>query len=111
MNQMPLGVIIGMPGAGKTRVGREVANLMHIPFIDTDAEIEQEIGMSVAKYFQSHSQEEFRVIEAKIVRNAIEGPTACSGIVSLGGGAPTDESTQEVSEEEAVEDEKSAIEE
>lgn len=93
---MPLGVIIGMPGAGKTRVGREVANLMHIPFIDTDAEIEQEIGMSVAKYFQSHSQEEFRVIEAKIVRNAIEGPTACSGIVSLGGGAPTDESTQEV---------------
>ena len=93
---MPLAVIIGMPGAGKTRVGREVANLMHIPFIDTDAEIEQEIGMSVAKYFQSHSQEEFRVIEAKIVRNAIEGPTACSGIVSLGGGAPTDESTQEV---------------
>lgn len=93
---MPLGVIIGMPGAGKTRVGREVANLMHIPFIDTDAEIEQEIGMSVAKYFQSHSQEEFRVIEAKIVRNAIEGSTACSGIVSLGGGAPTDESTQEV---------------
>lgn len=93
---MPLAVIIGMPGAGKTRVGREVANLMHIPFIDTDAAIEQEIGMSVAKYFQSHSQEEFRVIEAKIVRNAIEGSTACSGIVSLGGGAPTDESTQEV---------------
>lgn len=92
----PLAVIIGMPAAGKTRVGREVANIMHVPFLDTDIVIEEKIEMSVSQYFEQYGQDAFRKVEAQVVRDAIEGDNACTGIVSLGGGAPMNESTQNV---------------
>lgn len=43
----PVAVIIGMMGAGKTRVGKEVAQMMNLPFADADNEIEHDAGMRI----------------------------------------------------------------
>ena len=51
MPTRPVAVIIGMMGAGKTRVGKEVAQLMSLPFADADVEIEHEVGMRIPEYF------------------------------------------------------------
>ena len=45
MTARPRAVIIGMMGAGKTRVGKEVAHMLRLPFADADVEIEREVGM------------------------------------------------------------------
>ncbi|RIY18614.1 3-dehydroquinate synthase, partial [Gardnerella vaginalis] len=55
--QMPLAVIIGMPAAGKTRVGKELAHILNVPFIDTDDLIEQKINMPIAQYFKDFGEE------------------------------------------------------
>ena len=96
---VPLAVIIGMPAAGKSRVGREVAHIMHLPFYDTDAIIEQNIDMPIPQYFEQYGQEAFRQIEARTVKDVIFGSNAEKSIVSLGGGAPIREETQEVLQE------------
>ena len=48
----PVAVIIGMMGAGKTRVGKEVAQMMNLPFADADNEIEHDAGMRIPEYFE-----------------------------------------------------------
>ncbi len=97
--KIPLAVIIGMPAAGKSRVGREVANIMNMPFCDTDAIIESEVAMPIPQYFEQYGQEAFRDVEARIVKSVILGNQAEEGIVSLGGGAPLRQETQEVLQE------------
>ncbi|MCH4208604.1 bifunctional shikimate kinase/3-dehydroquinate synthase [Bifidobacterium sp.] len=81
----PLAVIIGMPGAGKTRVGRQAAALLGAPFIDADQRIEDEIGMGIAQYFERHGETAFRSVEASLIQGLLED---YDGILSLGGGAP-----------------------
>ena len=69
----PIAVIIGMPAAGKTRVGSETAKIMQVPFADSDEIIEQTIGTSISNYFNNRGQKAFRDIEARIVRALVEG--------------------------------------
>ena len=52
MTARPRAVIIGMMGAGKTRVGKEVAHMLRLPFADADVEIEREVGMKIPSYFE-----------------------------------------------------------
>ena len=87
----PVAVLIGAPGAGKSTVGRRVAERLKIPFVDTDALIEEESGMSVADMFVELGEPEFRVREEEVVRRALEEQT---GIVALGGGAILSELTR-----------------
>ncbi|MFU0560356.1 bifunctional shikimate kinase/3-dehydroquinate synthase [Gardnerella vaginalis] len=96
-SQIPLAVIIGMPAAGKTRVGKELAHILNVPFIDTDDLIEQKINMPISQYFKAFGEESFRDIEAQIVRDAIFANFEQSApIVALGGGAPMRKETQGV---------------
>ena len=95
--QIPLAVIIGMPAAGKTRVGKELAHILNAPFIDTDELIEQEINMPISQYFKDFGEGAFRDIEAQIVRDAIfSNSNQSAPIIALGGGAPMRPQTQEV---------------
>lgn len=105
MSMLPLAVLIGMPAAGKTRLGREVAHLLDVPFADTDALIEQAIGMSISQYFREYGQDAFRQVEARIIRDLLDPHTThCNdgtpgmngGILALGGGAPMTLSTRQV---------------
>jgi shikimate kinase/3-dehydroquinate synthase len=77
-------------GAGKTRLGRELARLTQRPFVDTDAEIERRFG-PIPQLFE-RGEAEFRRLEEQVVAEALAGPTA---VIALGGGAVLSETTQE----------------
>lgn len=82
-------VLIGAPGAGKTRAGKRVARLLGLPFIDTDKRIVAEHG-PIAALFAEHGEPRFRALERAAVAAALrEG-----AVVSLGGGAVLDPDTR-----------------
>lgn len=78
-------VLIGLPGAGKTSAGQYVARLFSWPFIDSDAEIEVAVGMSIKDYFSKAGERAFRDKETVVLKEltARQGPY----ILSTGGGA------------------------
>ena len=77
-------------GAGKTRLGRELARLTQRPFVDTDEEIESRFG-PIGQLFE-RGEAEFRRIEEEVVAQTLAGPTS---VIALGGGAVLSEATQE----------------
>jgi shikimate kinase/3-dehydroquinate synthase len=75
--------LIGFMGAGKTTVGREVADRIHRPFVDLDREIEKRNG-PIPEIFEQRGEEEFRRLEEQALAEALAGPDA---VLALGGGA------------------------
>lgn len=86
-------VLIGPPGAGKSTIGRLLAQRWDAEIVDTDALIEQEQGRTISDIFVEDGEATFRVLEADAVRRAVTGTDA---VVALGGGAPMQESVQQV---------------
>ena len=82
-------MLIGAPGAGKTRIGKRIARRLEVPFIDTDKRIVAEHG-PIAEIFAAHGESRFRQIEREHVQRAL-GERA---VVALGGGAVLDADTQ-----------------
>jgi len=78
----PLAVFIGPPAAGKTRLGKRVARILSVPFIDTDKRIVAEHG-AIPEIFAEHGEPVFRRWEAQAVSRAMQE----RAIVALGGGA------------------------
>ena len=81
----PRAVLVGMPGSGKSTIGRRLAKALNVPLLDTDAKIVETAGRSIAEIFVE-GEPEFRRIEADVVRAAL---AEHEGVVSLGGGAIT----------------------
>lgn len=77
-------VLVGIPGAGKSSIGRELAKQLDVPFIDTDRVVEMQAGKSVAEIFVQDGEASFRELEEAAVLQSLEHPTA---VVSLGGGS------------------------
>jgi shikimate kinase len=78
--------LVGMPGAGKSTVGRELAGRLGVPFLDLDAEIEREAGAAVADIFRDEGEASFRALEAAaLVKGSMHDPAviACGGGVVL----------------------------
>jgi shikimate kinase len=78
--------LVGMPGAGKSVVGRELGGRLGVPFIDLDTEIEKEAGASVAEIFRTEGEAAFRAMEAAALTKAsMQDPAvvACGGGVVL----------------------------
>lgn len=87
----PRVVIVGAPGAGKSTVGRRVAEQLDVPFADSDALVEKRAGKPVSDIFISDGEAEFRRLEREEISRALSDFT---GVLSLGGGAIVDESTR-----------------
>jgi len=77
--------LVGARGAGKTSVGRILAERLGAPFLDTDAEIEKRSGCTIAELFEAGA---FRIWEREVVADAMGRPR---GVIALGGGAVLDE--------------------
>ncbi len=86
----PVLVLVGAPGAGKSSIGRRVANRLNVSFVDTDQLIENSAGMSVSDIFVTLGEAEFRRIEQETVAAALREQI---GVVALGGGAVMNEGT------------------
>lgn len=82
----PRAVLIGMPGSGKSTIGRRLAKAMKLELLDTDARIVEVEGRSIPEIFAADGEAGFRKIEERVVREALESH---DGILSLGGGAIT----------------------
>jgi shikimate kinase len=86
----PSVVLVGPMGAGKTKVGRRVARLLGVDFVDTDKTIVAEHG-PITQIFEQHGEPAFRALERAAVVDALAG----DGVVSLGGGAVLDPATRD----------------
>ena len=85
-------VLVGMMGAGKTSIGRRLANLLHLPFLDADAEIEKAANLSIPEIFAKHGEADFREGEKRVVARLLgSGPA----VLATGGGAYMNEETRE----------------
>jgi shikimate kinase len=82
----PKAVLVGLPGSGKSTIGRRLAKALGVGLLDTDAAIEQQTGRSIADIFATDGEPEFRRIEEQVVRAALADH---DGVLSLGGGAVT----------------------
>lgn len=81
-------VLIGMPGCGKTVIGRRLASILHRPFIDLDAEIEKKAGKTIPEIFADEGEEAFRAVETEC---CAEAGKMSGYIISTGGGVVTRE--------------------
>lgn len=77
-------VLVGMMGSGKTAVGRALAARLQVPFLDSDAAIEEAAQASIAEIFARDGEPFFRDREAEVIQRLLSGPPA---VVSTGGGA------------------------
>lgn len=82
----PKAVLVGLPGSGKSTIGRRLAKALGVGLLDTDVAIEQRTGRTIADIFATDGEPEFRRIEEEVVRAALADH---DGVVSLGGGAVT----------------------
>ncbi|MFJ8045850.1 shikimate kinase [Kitasatospora sp. NPDC096147] len=80
----PVVVLVGPPGAGKSTVGRLLAERLGVTFRDTDADVERTAGKPIPEIFVDEGEPHFRALEAAAVEAAATGHP---GVLSLGGGA------------------------
>jgi shikimate kinase len=76
--------LVGLPGAGKSAVGRRLGARLDLPFVDTDHVIEQRIGCSIRDYFEREGETAFRDLEQAVIEDLGAQPL---GILATGGGA------------------------
>jgi shikimate kinase len=82
----PKAVLVGLPGSGKSTIGRRLAKALDVTLVDTDAAIEARTGRSIGELFATDGEPAFRRIEEEVVRAAL---AEHDGVLSLGGGAIT----------------------
>ncbi len=88
----PKAVLIGLPGSGKSTIGRRLAKTLDCPMLDTDVAIEERTGRSIAEIFATEGEAGFRRIEQAVVCEALRDH---DGVLSLGGGAITTAAVRE----------------
>jgi shikimate kinase len=86
--------LVGLPGSGKSTVGRQLAKRIHLIFLDSDSIVESRIGSSIREYFEREGEENFRDVEEAVIaelaqRDVSSGELSNSPkcILSTGGGA------------------------
>ena len=84
-------VLVGLMGAGKTTVGRRLAQRMRLPFVDADHEIEAAAGMTVADIFERFGEAHFRDGERRVIARLVDGAPK---VIATGGGAFMNEATR-----------------
>lgn len=76
--------LVGLPGSGKSTIGRQLARRLGRPFIDTDQVIELRVGLSIREFFEREGEESFRDLEQSVLDELTLGEPC---VLSTGGGA------------------------
>lgn len=76
--------LIGLPGSGKSTVGRQLSRRLGLPFFDSDHVIEQHLGCSIREFFEREGEDRFRDVEESVLDQL---STKQEGVLSTGGGA------------------------
>jgi len=91
--------LVGLMGAGKSAIGRRLAQRLGLPFVDADDEIERAAGCTIAEIFTRHGETEFRAGERRVIARLLEGPPQ---VLSTGGGAYIDSETRALMRDKAL---------
>jgi shikimate kinase len=76
--------LVGLPGSGKSTIGRQLARRLSLPFFDSDQVIEQRLGCSIRAFFEQEGEERFRDVEQSVLDELTQGDPC---VLSTGGGA------------------------
>ncbi|WP_422001553.1 shikimate kinase [Reyranella sp.] len=91
--------LVGLMGAGKSAIGKRLANRLGLPFVDADDEIERAAGCSIAEIFEKYGEAEFRAGERRVIARLLERPPL---VLSTGGGAYMDPETRDLMRSRAL---------
>src|SRR6476661_7102375 len=92
-------VLVGLMGVGKSTVGRRLARRLGLPFVDSDAAIEDASGFPAAEVFERYGERDFRDGERRLVARLVEGDIR---VIATGGGAFVDSNTRQLLNERAI---------
>ncbi len=93
-------LIVGMPGSGKSSIGRRLAPKLGLDFFDADAEIIKAAnGMTIPEIFAKHGEAEFRSLEARVIGRLLD---ARSSVIATGGGAFMNPDTRAAAKKKSV---------
>lgn len=92
-------IMIGLMGAGKSRIGRELAGKLGLPFTDSDDEIIKAAGCSISDIFELYGEDAFRDVEKKVITRLLEGEAQ---IIATGGGAFINDENRKLIKEKGV---------
>ena len=96
--QKPI-VLVGLMGAGKTSIGRKLADRMQVPFVDADQELEKAAGCTITEFFGKFGEKEFRRGEKRVIARLLK---SCPCVLATGGGAFMDLETRAMIKNTAV---------
>ena len=77
-------IFVGLPGSGKTTVGRQLARRLGLPFVDSDHVIEQRLGCSIREFFAREGEDSFRDVEQQVLDDLTRSH---AGVIATGGGS------------------------
>ncbi len=92
-------VLIGLMGAGKSSIGRRLADKLDLPFVDADHEIEVAAGKSIPEIFADHGEEYFREGERRVISRLMENGAQ---VLATGGGAYMNDKTRSLIEARGI---------
>jgi len=86
-------VLVGMMGAGKSKIGRRLAARLNLPLFDSDEEIEAAAGETIEEIFRNRGEDVFRDGERRVIARLLTGPPH---VLAIGGGAFMDPATRDL---------------
>ncbi|MBM3623515.1 MAG: shikimate kinase [Alphaproteobacteria bacterium] len=91
--------LVGLMGAGKSAIGKRLAQRLGLPFVDADTEIEAAAGCTIEEFFERFGEAEFRAGERRVIQRLLDGPPH---VLATGGGAFMDPQTRAIMREKAT---------
>lgn len=92
-------VLVGLMGAGKSAIGRRLAQRLSLPFVDADEEIEAAAGCPIEEIFERFGEAAFRDGERRVLKRLLGNPTQ---VLASGGGAFMDPETRDLVKQQAI---------
>ncbi|MCZ8017673.1 shikimate kinase [Novosphingobium sp.] len=97
-------VLVGMMGTGKSSIGKRLAALLNLPFVDADEAIEEAAQLTIAEIFERHGEAHFRDGERRVIARLMDGanPAERRKIIATGGGAFVNPETRALILDQAI---------